>query len=237
VTETELLEALIAAGTPPALIAQVAQLAAEAVSIRKRRSADAARQREARQRRNVTSREVTGQVVTSPSPSSPPSNGFPITLPITTPSSSPTPDPPLASLGPPSGGNARKGSCLPINWLPIEPDLVFARQCGLDSLEIQREIEKFGDYWHAKAGSGAAKRDWSATWRNWVRKAIEDGHRTAKNGSGKREFQDDRLSASRAAGRLAEAADRGEFQFGPRPSLLPAERQDDVRVLPKGRSP
>jgi hypothetical protein len=29
--------------------------------------------------------------------------------------------------------------------------------------------EQFRDYWSAKAGSGATKLDWQATWRNWVR--------------------------------------------------------------------
>lgn len=34
-----------------------------------------------------------------------------------------------------------------------------------------REGEKFADHWHAASGKNAAKLDWLATWRNWVRNA------------------------------------------------------------------
>lgn len=36
---------------------------------------------------------------------------------------------------------------------------------------VRREAEKFADYWHAASGQQASKRNWGATWRNWVRKA------------------------------------------------------------------
>lgn len=51
---------------------------------------------------------------------------------------------------------------------------------------------------------------------------------------GSRSLQDDSKSVGRAAGRLAEAARRGELTFGPRPSLLPDESEDDRRLLSKG---
>lgn len=35
------------------------------------------------------------------------------------------------------------------------------------------EVEKFRDYWLAKAGKDAVKRDWEAAWRNWCRNADE----------------------------------------------------------------
>ena len=37
----------------------------------------------------------------------------------------------------------------------------------------ESEIDKFRDYWIAKAGDNATKKDWSATWRNWCRNAHE----------------------------------------------------------------
>ena len=48
---------------------------------------------------------------------------------------------------------------------------------------VRIEAEKFRDFWTAKAGRDAAKLDWQATWRNWMRnskspKAINGG----KNG-------------------------------------------------------
>lgn len=36
---------------------------------------------------------------------------------------------------------------------------------------VAREAEKFADHWHAASGKSAAKLDWFATWRNWVRNA------------------------------------------------------------------
>lgn len=36
----------------------------------------------------------------------------------------------------------------------------------------------FCDYWLAKTGAGATKRDWPATWRNWCRKAAEHDARS-----------------------------------------------------------
>ncbi len=56
-----------------------------------------------------------------------------------------------------------------------------------------------------------------------------------QNGSrGLRPLQDDRLSLSKAADRLIEKAERGEFTFGPRPSLLPEISEGPVRLLSKG---
>lgn len=36
-------------------------------------------------------------------------------------------------------------------------------------VDVDLEGEKFRDYWIAKAGKAAVKRDWFATWRNWIR--------------------------------------------------------------------
>jgi hypothetical protein len=38
-------------------------------------------------------------------------------------------------------------------------------------LELTDTIEQFKDYWCAKPGKDATKLDWSATFRNWVRRA------------------------------------------------------------------
>jgi uncharacterized protein YdaU (DUF1376 family) len=70
-----------------------------------------------------------------------------------------------------SVGRAR-ATRLPLDWVPPEPDWLFATE----ALGIPRalvELEKFRDYWAAKAGAGGTKADWDATWRNWVRKAGE----------------------------------------------------------------
>ena len=65
------------------------------------------------------------------------------------------------------------------------------------SKEIQiREFEKFRNYWHARAGPGAVKRDWNATWRNWLinnHTGFQNGKsRSTENtrGSGAKFFED-----------------------------------------------
>ena len=40
-------------------------------------------------------------------------------------------------------------------------------------VDIDREIDKFTDYWHARAGKGSTKLDWNATFRNWIRREAE----------------------------------------------------------------
>jgi len=41
-----------------------------------------------------------------------------------------------------------------------------------------RYIDEFKDYWKARPGAGGVKLDWDATFRNWIRKAVE------RNGNG-----------------------------------------------------
>jgi hypothetical protein len=51
-----------------------------------------------------------------------------------------------------------RGSRLPPDWLP-------------EGVFEQEELERFRDYWAAKAGKDGVKLDWQATWRNWLRNA------------------------------------------------------------------
>ena len=51
-----------------------------------------------------------------------------------------------------------RGTRLPQDWEPKEED-------GLNEVELA----KFRDYWIAVAGQKGVKRDWDATWRNWLR--------------------------------------------------------------------
>lgn len=43
--------------------------------------------------------------------------------------------------------------------------------CEIEMIRI--EADKFKDYWIGKAGASASKLDWLATWRNWIRSAME----------------------------------------------------------------
>ena len=72
---------------------------------------------------------------------------------------SPLKSPPLAS---------KKGTRLSETWtLPFE----WREWAALErpDVDVDLEGEKFRDYWIAKAGKAAVKRDWQATWRNWIR--------------------------------------------------------------------
>lgn len=69
---------------------------------------------------------------------------------------------------------SQTGTRLPDGWEPSDEDVAFARRERPD-VDWRAEADGFRDYWHAKAGAGARKVDWSATWRNWIRRA--DGMR------------------------------------------------------------
>jgi hypothetical protein len=74
-----------------------------------------------------------------------------------------------------------RGTRLPIDWAPSDE----LRKWFLDSFgrngewtgplaDIARnEHERFKDYWKAAPGQRGVKLDWEATWRNWMRKAME----------------------------------------------------------------
>lgn len=80
-----------------------------------------------------------------------------------------------------SVGRAR-ATRLPPDWEPS--DLDWGNACiALHTTGAKRELEKFRDYWAAKAGAGGTKADWDATWRNWVRKA---GEYAENRGTGER---------------------------------------------------
>lgn len=73
-----------------------------------------------------------------------------------------------------ASASASRGSRLPPDWQPTPEERRWAGDERPD-LVVKTEIEKFRDYWHAKTGQAATKRDWSATWRNWIRNAHGSG--------------------------------------------------------------
>lgn len=63
-----------------------------------------------------------------------------------------------------------RGTRLPSDF---QPDLDWAVAHGLRPEQALAEKATFLDFWRAKAGPDARKRDWPATWRVWVRRALE----------------------------------------------------------------
>jgi len=99
----------------------------------------------------------------------------------------------------------RTGSLLPADWQPDPEDIQFALNEGLTHDDVRRETGKFRDYWASATGPRARKSDWSACWRNWVRKAAEDRARLAGRGAGGNgSGGGDRRAGDRQAGRLAD---------------------------------
>lgn len=90
-----------------------------------------------------------------------------------------------------------RASRLADDWFPSDADRAFAIELGLLPAHLAIEADKFGDYWRAKSGKDATKLDWSATWRNWCRKALEMSPRVVA-----KTFQqqdDERVAAAKAA--------------------------------------
>jgi hypothetical protein len=55
-----------------------------------------------------------------------------------------------------------------------DPARLMARQLGADEWQIERWWAEFVDYWCAVPGRHGLKIDWAATWRNRVRKLLQD---------------------------------------------------------------
>jgi hypothetical protein len=70
-------------------------------------------------------------------------------------------------------GRSDHGTRLPPDWQPSQSEIDYALSRGLAIERVQIEAEKFKNYWTAKSGKDATKRDWAACWRNWILTASE----------------------------------------------------------------
>lgn len=71
---------------------------------------------------------------------------------------------------------------LPAEFSPNLDHQRIATELGLD---LADQMERFRDYWNAKAGKDAVKLDWDATLRNWLRNAIKHSQPNGSKGYGK----------------------------------------------------
>jgi hypothetical protein len=79
-----------------------------------------------------------------------------------------------------SSSNSIRASRLPTNFeFPVEWKQ-WANQQRSD-IDVNLEADSFKDYWSSKNGTDAAKTDWFATWRNWVRRAKGGITKTSTN--------------------------------------------------------
>lgn len=100
--------------------------------------------------------------------------------------------------------NESRSSRLSDDWVPTQDDLQFARARGLSSAEIDTEGIKFRNYWTAKAGKDATKRNWGRTWQNWILNSRGANGQTSRDRS-----RDDFRAALGKLERFGEGETRG----------------------------
>lgn len=197
------LKHMLAAGMPAdAIVAAVAEMEASLAHdpvAEKRRAYDRERKRVSRSNMSTghppESADIADKADTPPSLS--PSPLLP-----------PDPQQPPAPIPTPAMGTpARKGTRLAEDW---EPEPIIGNAGSMVENwppgAMDRELEKFRNYWLAKPGKDAAKTNWQRTWINWLMTADE---RIGRHGTG---------NGSSASGRgsVAEAlhAARNRCGFG-----------------------
>lgn len=67
---------------------------------------------------------------------------------------------------------AFRGNRLPDDWQPSPQDRAVADEL-LGEQKAAGEIAKFHDHWKQQPGNKGVKLDWNAAWRNWIRRAAE----------------------------------------------------------------
>lgn len=77
---------------------------------------------------------------------------------------------PTGSL-PPKG--AARATRIPDDFT-VTPEMVAWARQNVPNVDGRRETERFIDHWQAASGANARKRDWTAAWRNWMRRADDD---------------------------------------------------------------
>lgn len=90
---------------------------------------------------------------------------------------------------PPKKKKRSTATRLPDGWMPDEKVIAQMREeCPAVNLEF--EHRKFTDYWVALPDSRARKKDWNATWRNWIRNASQRRPQRGTSSSGSMDFVD-----------------------------------------------
>jgi uncharacterized protein YdaU (DUF1376 family) len=92
----------------------------------------------------------------------------------------PEPEPVKETEANASEKKSPRGSRLPADWRLPKAWGEWAVSEGMAEPAVRRQAERFRDYWVGKAGKDAAKLDWEATWRNWVRKHLDESRTGAR---------------------------------------------------------
>ncbi len=90
---------------------------------------------------------------------------------VVTPCSPPEGDAPTAPTPTPKPP-PKRGTRIPDGWSPgAALRSQMAAECP--GVDLDYETRKFTDYWAGVTGQRGTKKDWDATWRNWIRRAGE----------------------------------------------------------------
>lgn len=102
----------------------------------------------------------------------------------------------VAIRGPRERGTTTTGTRIPEQF-DVTPEMVAWAHEHAPHVDGRAETARFVDYWRAKTGKDATKRDWPATWRNWMRTAEERADRRT-NGHQRRPTADDKIAQLQA---------------------------------------
>lgn len=81
------------------------------------------------------------------------------------------------------------GSRLGEDWFLPRAWGEWAMAEGVSQEIIRSEADRFKDYWISVAGAKGRKADWQATWRNWIRKHLDERTKVHGNPKGERRMQ------------------------------------------------
>lgn len=96
----------------------------------------------------------------------------------------------------------RKAHRLPADWVPGQlSDELDAAVSGWPPGALERELARFRDWAASAPASSGCKSDWDATWRNWLRRADDEGR--YRNGTNRNAG---RSTSHRDAGRPKDGA-------------------------------
>jgi 5-methylcytosine-specific restriction endonuclease McrA len=84
------------------------------------------------------------------------------------------------------GAKAKRGSRIGA-WQPSPELRQFAVEHGVPRDRVRAVFDTFHDYWVQQPGQKGVKLDWTATWRNWVRREGERAATPRSNGHGRYE--------------------------------------------------
>jgi len=79
-----------------------------------------------------------------------------------------------------TSSSVARASRLSKDWYPSDEEVTFCRTERPD-LNVQQVANEFRDYWTARPGKDGTKLDWTATWRNWVRRQRAASGRSPPN--------------------------------------------------------